>query len=367
VNERLLAVDPKDSPLCLALLDTLLRGQQLSDRQLAAAKAIMNSGAAEPAIRVKAIHVLSWEWAGDPAIEAVVDALGNVAVGNSPPTELAAALKSFVQNPQLARRIPLLARLAGHGPAGRREIALAALVSIAGSKLTEPEPRSAAEGVIAKAWQDPAAVVPLLRAIDRTKAQKYGEQVRARMRDNDPETARAATAAARRLGITENAATTQPRDTIATLGYDKALASVLKTAGDAKRGKELFASQGCVACHTVSPADPPKGPFLGGIASRYSRRELCESVLKPSAKIAQGFETQWFKVKGDVVEGFVTREAGEEIEFRDVRGNTTVLKKDAVKARGTRNTSVMPEELAAKLTAEELASLLTYLESLPAQ
>jgi hypothetical protein len=38
VNERLLAVDPKDSALCLALLDTLVRRQELSDAQIAAAQ-----------------------------------------------------------------------------------------------------------------------------------------------------------------------------------------------------------------------------------------------------------------------------------------------------------------------------------------
>ena len=50
--------------------------------------------------------------------------------------------------------------------------------------------------------------------------------------------------------------------------------------------------------------------MLGGIAGRYSRAELCESILKPSAKIAQGFETQWFKTNdGDVLIGFcVSRE-----------------------------------------------------------
>ena len=48
---------------------------------------------------------------------------------------------------------------------------------------------------------------------------------------------------------------------------------------------------------------------MGEIAKRYSRAELCESILKPSAKISQGFETQWFKdADGEIDEGFVTRD-----------------------------------------------------------
>ncbi|MEA2711544.1 MAG: hypothetical protein QOF78_4145 [Phycisphaerales bacterium] len=367
VNERLLAVDPTDSALCLALLDTLVRRQQLSDGQIAAAKTIMNAEAAEPAVRVKTIQVLSWEWASDPAIAAVVDALGNITATESPPAELAAAMESFIQNAQLAGRIPLLARLASSGSKGQREIALTALVTIAESKLTEPEPRRAAESAIAAAWQDPAAVEPLLAAIGRTKAKRYRDDVRVRMRDNDAAIARAAVAVARRLGISETATTTQASETIASIGYEKSLATVLKTPGDATRGKELFASQGCVACHTVSPADLPKGPFLGGIATRYSRSEIFESLVKPSAKIAQGFETQWFKMKDDVLEGFVTRDAADEIELRDANGKTIVLKKAQVKARGTREKSVMPEGLLSNLPPADAANLVAYLESLKAK
>jgi putative heme-binding domain-containing protein len=92
---------------------------------------------------------------------------------------------------------------------------------------------------------------------------------------------------------------------------------------------------------------------------------LIESILNPSAKIAQGFETQWFKAAGgDVLEGFVTRDAGDEIELRDANGKTVVLKKDQVKARGTRVKSVMPEGLLGNLAPGEAASLIAYLESL---
>jgi putative heme-binding domain-containing protein len=86
--------------------------------------------------------------------------------------------------------------------------------------------------------------------------------------------------------------------------------------------------------------------------------------MKPSAKIAQGFETQWFKTRDDIVEGFVTRESGDEVEFRTVTGATTVLKKSDIKSRGKRDISVMPEGLVAKLTPGDLADLVAYLESL---
>jgi len=113
---------------------------------------------------------------------------------------------------------------------------------------------------------------------------------------------------------------------------------------------------------------PPKGPFLGGVAAKYSRPELCESILKPSAKIAQGFESQWFKTKkGEQIEGFVTREAGDEVELRNILGVTAVVKKSDIKERGKREISVMPEALLAKSKVDDLASLLAFLESLKGQ
>jgi putative heme-binding domain-containing protein len=316
VNERLLAVDPKDSQLAAALLDTMVRRQQLSDTQIAAARKIMQSRDAEPSLRVKTIQVLGWEWAGEAAMEAVADTLAGI--NASSPAELKDARESFINNPDLARRTGLLSRMATTGPSRRRDVAIEALTAIAESKLTEPKPRAAAEAALAKLR--PAATQP---------------------------------------------ATTQSSDSIAAIGLEKSLAVMLKTPGDAARGKTLFTKQGCVACHTVSSADPPKGPFLAGISTRYSRREIIESILTPSAKIAQGFETQWFKVAGgDVIEGFVTRDGGEAIELRDANGKTIVLKKAAIKTRGKRDKSVMPEGLLANLAPDDAANLVAYLESL---
>ena len=90
-------------------------------------------------------------------------------------------------------------------------------------------------------------------------------------------------------------------------------------------------------------------------------------VAKPNAKIAQGFETQWFRTKDDDIDGFVTREAGNEVELRNAAGVVVVLNKKDIKSRGRRDTSIMPEGLVDKLSTEEFAALLAYLESLKAK
>lgn len=87
--------------------------------------------------------------------------------------------------------------------------------------------------------------------------------------------------------------------------------------------------------------------------------------MKPSAKIAQGFEAQFFATSdGEVYDGFVVRGSGDEVELRNVAGVSVVLKKSDIEERGRRDLSVMPLGLADKLNADQLASLLVYMESL---
>ena len=66
------------------------------------------------------------------------------------------------------------------------------------------------------------------------------------------------------------------------------------------------------------------------------------------------------------MDGFVSRESGDEVEVRNASGAATVLKKKDIQARGKRDFSIMPEGLVAKITPEDLANLLAYLESLKA-
>jgi putative heme-binding domain-containing protein len=149
------------------------------------------------------------------------------------------------------------------------------------------------------------------------------------------------------------------------LKYEDLVPLVINEKGDPATGLKLFQRTGCVNCHTVTPAEPPKGPMLAGITARYNRNELLESIIKPSVKLAQGFETHIFELSsGKKVTGFIVKESGAEVEVRDANGVVTIIKKDDIEERKTSPTSVMPEKLADNLTAPELASILAYLESL---
>ena len=139
----------------------------------------------------------------------------------------------------------------------------------------------------------------------------------------------------------------------------------LNTEGDAKRGEPLFKRQACIACHTTANGQTPKGPHLVDIGKRYKKTELVESILKPAAKIAQGFDTYLFVMdSGKVITGFVSGESADEVQVRQTNGVAQTLKKNEIDIRQQKKESMMPVGIANNLTPEQLADLIAYLQSL---
>jgi cytochrome c553 len=66
------------------------------------------------------------------------------------------------------------------------------------------------------------------------------------------------------------------------------------TAGDAKRGEDLFHNSptaACASCHMVNGNGGDVGPILDGIAVRSNKDYIMESLMDPNAKLAKGFES----------------------------------------------------------------------------
>lgn len=135
--------------------------------------------------------------------------------------------------------------------------------------------------------------------------------------------------------------------------------------GSVSRGAILFGKQACNACHTYAPGQQPKGPHLVDIGKRYKREELIESILKPSEKIAQGFDTYIFVTDdGKQHIGFVASQSAETTIIRKNDGQPVELLNEAIEVQVKQEQSMMPAGLVNNLTAEQLADLLDYLESL---
>ncbi len=155
------------------------------------------------------------------------------------------------------------------------------------------------------------------------------------------------------------------RDQIGNMPYEAASRRALQAKGDAERGRALFTTQSCRACHTDADGQTPKGPHLVDIGKRYSPVELVESILKPSAKLAQGYEAYGFAMAdGRVVSGFVVSEGGSVVQVRESSGALRELKRPEIEERRRQESSAMPEGIVGTLTPEQLADLVAYLQSL---
>jgi putative heme-binding domain-containing protein len=239
------------------------------------------------------------------------------------------------------------------------------LLAIDANPRAPRQARADAERAIESAGKSPSSTASLIRAIGQTDAVKYAFQVKNGLKSRDPAVKSAAMFAAQRLDLGGEADGPDRGPTIASLPFETVVAAATTEKGDATRGERVFLRQGCIACHTVAAGAAPKGPSLVGIAERYNKAALAESILKPSAKMTQGFEPQKFAtVDGRTFDGFVVRESGDEVELRDAQGSVTILPKKEIDARAKGEVSIMPTGLVDALTIHDLASLLAYLESL---
>jgi len=152
---------------------------------------------------------------------------------------------------------------------------------------------------------------------------------------------------------------------IANLSFDIVSLQAAAIPGDAEKGQLLFRQQSCINCHTFANGQQPRGPHLVDIGKRYKRAELIESLLQPSRRIAQGFDTWAFAMEdGRVHSGFVVLESAETVTLRDTTGVSHELPQDQIEERVRQELSAMPQGIVGNLTPEQLADLLAWLESL---
>jgi putative heme-binding domain-containing protein len=145
-------------------------------------------------------------------------------------------------------------------------------------------------------------------------------------------------------------------------------AMLLSKAGDAERGRRLFAESNavqCRTCHAVGGQGGAVGPALDRVGTRLDRQKILESLLEPSKTIAPEYRT-WLAVTEDgrSVTGLLAKRTEESVSIVDAAGKRTDLAAATVDELEPLPTSLMPEQLLRDLTADQAADLIAYLESL---
>lgn len=270
-------------------------------------------------------------------------------------------IRDFVYAPEHAGDARILQGLSNRARGFQRQLLLKIYLHLADSPLSSENVQELAKNVIGRNRNR----VEFIRAVGEMGLSQYRDDVLRAAESDQHETAVAGKESLAKLDVLDLQRAAGGSKRIADMSYAEAMAALRTAPGNAPLGAALFSKQGCVACHTTSPDQPLKGPYLGDAGSKWKREDLLVSMLKPSEVVAQGFQTQWFEMKDEsIFEGFVTGEKDGQIELRNVSGIAFQISANEIVRRGMRATSIMPEGLASNLSLHEMASLIAYLESL---
>ncbi|GAB3640920.1 c-type cytochrome [Spirosoma arcticum] len=150
---------------------------------------------------------------------------------------------------------------------------------------------------------------------------------------------------------------------------DNALATVdtATTALNFETGKKIYAATLCGSCHAMQGTGGDIGPDLTQLGTRFSNKDILESIIHPSKAVSDQYASTIFYLKnGESVVGRLVNEdkANYSISQNPFAGNDLrkIPKKDVTSKRYSPE-SIMYPGLINSLNPQELKDLIAYLKS----
>lgn len=136
--------------------------------------------------------------------------------------------------------------------------------------------------------------------------------------------------------------------------------------GDSNKGAQLFWSHPtaqCVRCHAIDDYGGTAGPRINGVAKRLTREQLLESLINPSARIADGYGVVTLELtSGKKVIGILQKELTDAFVLKPGDKPDTVILKSAVSKRTAAPSSMPPMQYL--LTKREIRDVVSFLSTL---
>ncbi len=140
---------------------------------------------------------------------------------------------------------------------------------------------------------------------------------------------------------------------------------------DFARGKKLYTEALCAQCHLFAGTGGVAkggaiGPDLTAVGSRFSARDILESIVEPSKVISEQYQSFLFTMRdGTVVGGQIAEENHYLLTLivDPLNGTRQNIPKGHIVKREVSPTSLMPPALLSTLTQEEVLDLIAYLQS----
>ncbi len=140
-------------------------------------------------------------------------------------------------------------------------------------------------------------------------------------------------------------------------------APVFRITGEASRGREIFWGKGaCGSCHNIAGRGGRFGPDLTRIASQRSLASIKESIVSPSAAIAEGYQGVSASPRaGAAVTGVRRNEDNFTVQIFDFSEKYHSFRKSDLASLQELRDSLMPP---AALSAAEVDDLVAYLDTM---
>ena len=144
--------------------------------------------------------------------------------------------------------------------------------------------------------------------------------------------------------------------------WDRRLAQLNWTTGEAERGRAVFQQVNCASCHTGAQA---LGPDLRGVTNRFSRDDLFTAILQPSRDISSRYRTTQVITSDDkIYQGLIIYEAVDSLLLQTGPATTVRVVNQQIVSKRTTDISLMPVGLLDKASDRDVADLYAYLRSL---
>ena len=140
----------------------------------------------------------------------------------------------------------------------------------------------------------------------------------------------------------------------------------LLAGGDVGRGRRVFFGQkaACSACHAIGEEGSRLGPDLTSIGAIRAGRDILEAIVFPSASQVPGYEAFLVLTNaGEAHMGVIARETTDFLTLRVANNVEQRIERAQIKSIQPAPISLMPQGLDKNLSRQELADLLTFLQS----
>lgn len=238
--------------------------------------------------------------------------------------------------------------IAQWGAAGDKSFAFAVIAAWEGlSPAVKPK-------ALAQLLQRPAYLPPLLDALGTKKLPDTAldaGQIQSLLKLKDPKFA----AEARRVLVD----VIPPSREVVTAKF----ASSVDQAGDANRGQAIY-QRACVVCHRAAGQGMEVGPDLVTVKNK-GRAALLTAILDPNKEVAAQYMSFLVQTRaGDSFLGVIAEDTATQLTLKMPGGITkTILRADVV-GSSSEGRSLMPEGLEGGLSTQDMADLLTFIETL---